>query len=330
MKRRELLLAAAAAATLMPGGALAQPAGRKLKVLLLHSAPIRSGPYHESLKERLAAHGFIEGKNLVLEAPLLTSPLLTYTGFSMRQDLTKALKQTPDALFTFTPRITDSALAEAPNVPLVFVWVDDPVKAGLVKDYPRPGGKATGVTNRFAEVAGKRLELLRELAPKIRRIAVVGDLYQPEGEAALPTIRPVAQRLAFELIEVATVTSQLTLGIQRAICDGAEAVLPLLVFSMFGARDTGEELVRLCATHRVPAIFAESEMVEVGALLSYGTNLVEDVRRGADMLAKILRVTNPGEIPIDQASQFELAVNLKTAQQMKIRVPPTCWRAPAG
>jgi putative ABC transport system substrate-binding protein len=323
-KRRSVLRFAGATliapgAVLLPGNALSQTAARKSRVLVLHSAPIRSGPYHGALKERLATHGFIEGKNLVLDAPLLE-----IVGFDfVRQSLAKMLKQTPDALFTFTPRITDSALAEAPNVPLVFVWVDDPVKAGLVKDYSRPGGKATGVTNRFAEVAGKRLELLRELAPKIRRVAVVGPLYQPEGEAALATIRPVAQRLAFELIEVSASFSQLTLEIQHAIRGGAEAVLPFDVFSMFGIQGTGEEVVRLCAAHRVPAIFAESEMVEVGALVSYGTNLVEDVRRGADMLAKILRGTKPADIPVDQASQFELAVNLKTARQMKIRVPPT-------
>lgn len=323
MNRREVLLATAAA-TLMPARAFAQPAGRKFRVLALHSAPIRSGPYHDALKERLATHGFIEGKNLVLEAPLLA-----ITGFSfMRQDLAKVLKQTPDALFTFTPRITDSALAEAPNVPLVFVWVDDPVKAGLVKDYSRPGGKATGVTNRFAEVAGKRLEFLRELAPTIRRVAVVGPTYQPEGEAALATMRPIAQRLAFELIEVAASGSQLTLEIQHAIRGGAEAVLPLLIFSALGWRGTGEEVVRLCAAHRVPAIFAESEMVEVGALASYGTNLLDDVRRGAGMLAKILRGAKPADIPIDQASQFELALNLKTAREMKMRVPqPIILRA---
>lgn len=290
-----------------------------MRVLVLHSAPIPSGPYHKALKERLAIHGLVEGKNLILDAPLLTS-----TGFDyMRQDLAKMLKQMPDALFTFTPRITDSALAEAPSVPLVFVWVDDPVKAGLVKDYARPGGKATGVTNRFAEVAGKRLELLRELAPAIRRLAVVGPLYQPEGQAALATIRPVARRLAFDVIEIGAYAGQLTLEIQRAIRNGAEAVLPLYVFSMFGYQGVGEEVVRLCATHRIPAIFSELEMVEAGGLVSYGTSLVEDVRRGADMLAKILRGTEPAEIPIDQASQFELAVNLRTARQMKIRMPPT-------
>jgi putative ABC transport system substrate-binding protein len=318
MKRRALLLATGAA-TLMPGRVFAQLAGRKSRVLALHSAPIQSGPYHEALEKRLAVHGFIDGKNLVLDAPLLPTAGFDY----MRQDLPKMLKQTPDALLTFTQRITDSALAEAPHVPLVFVWVDDPVKAGLVKDYSRPGGKATGVTNRFAEVAGKRLELLRELGPKIRRVAMAGPLYQPEAEAALTAIRPVAQRLAFEVIEVPASAGQLTLEIQHAIRAGAEAVLPLYVFSMFGYRNVGEEVVRLCIAHRVPAIFSEFEMVEAGALVSYGTNLVEDVRRGADMLAKILRGTKPGDIPIDQASQFELAVNFRTARQLKIGVPPS-------
>jgi putative tryptophan/tyrosine transport system substrate-binding protein len=269
MNRRDVLLATAAA-TVMPGRAFAQLAGRKFRVLAIHSAPIQSGPYHGALKERLATHGFIEGKNLVLDAQLLG-----VLGFDfMRQGLAKMLKQTPDALFTFTPRITDSALAEAPNVPLVFVWVDDPVKAGLVKDYSRPGGKATGVTNRFAEVSGKRLELLREMAPTIKRVAVVGPTYQPEGEAALATMRPIAQKLAFDLMEIGAYPLQLTLEIQQAIRNGAEAVLPLDIFSALGGRGTGEEVVRLCAAHRVPAIFAESEMVEVGALMSYGTNLL--------------------------------------------------------
>jgi putative tryptophan/tyrosine transport system substrate-binding protein len=317
MNRRRLLLAAPA--ILMVGGALAQPTGRKSRVLVIHSAPIASGPYHAALRERLAMQGFVEGKNLVLDAPLLP----TTAGYDfMRQDLVKVLKQARDALFTFTPRIAEAALAEAPRTPLVFVWVDDPVKAGLVKAYSRPGGNATGVTNRFSEVAGKRLELLRELAPTIKRVAVVGPTYQPDGQAALVTMRTIAHRLAFDLMEIGAYPSQLTLEIQQAIVNGAEAVLPLHIFSALGGRGTGEEVVRLCAQHRVPAIFAESEMVELGALMSYGTNLLDDVRRGADMLAKILRGAKPAEIPIDQASQFELAVNLRTARQMKIRVPP--------
>ena len=287
-------------------------------MLVLHSAPIPSGPYHAALRERLATHGFIEGKNLLLDAPVLTTAGFDY----MRQDLVRLLKQPPDAVMTFTSRIAESTLAEARATPLVFVWVDDPVKSGLVKDYSRPGGKATGVSNRFSEVLGKRLEVIRDLAPGIRRIAVVGPTYLPEGEAALATIRPVARTLGLELMEVGAYASQLTLEISHAIRNGAEAVLPLHLFSTLGYQRLGEEVATLCASHRIPTVFAESEMVKAGGLVSYGTNLLEDVRRGADMLAKVLRGANPGEIPIDQASQFELAVNLRTARQLNLRVPP--------
>ena len=293
--------------------------GRKYRVLVLHSAPIPSGPYHAALRARLATHGFVEGKNLVLDAPVLTTAGFDY----MRQELPRLLKQTPDAIVTFAQRITESALAATRTTPLVFVWMDDPVKARLVNNYSRPGGNASGVTNRFSEVAGKRLEVLRELAPAIRRVAIVGPTYQPEGEAAMATIRPAANALGFEVMEVGAYASQLTLEIQRAIRNGAEAVLPLHIFSTLGYRDLGEEVARLCAKHRIATVFAESEMVEAGGLISYGTNLLEDVRRAADILATILRGINPGEIPIDQASQFELAVNLRTARQLKIRVPPT-------
>ena len=318
MNRRRVLLAGAAG-ILLSDRAFAQSAGRKVRVLVIHSAPIPSGPYHNALVERLRLQGFVQGKNLILDAP-------TYTIWgheSMRRDVAERLGQKPDAVFTFTARIRDAVIAEAPNVPVVFVWVADPVTAGLAKEYGRPGGNATGVSNRFAEVAVKRLELLRELAPAIKRVAVVGPTYEPEVEKALAGLRTPSTRFGFELIEVSTSMSLATMEVQRIIQTGAEAVLPLHIYAAFGARGLGEEISRLCAAHRIPAIFAESEMVEAGALLSYGTNLVDDVRRAADMLAKVLRGAKPAEIPIDQASQFELAVNLKTARQMKIRVPPT-------
>jgi len=168
----------------------------------------------------------------------------------------------------------------------------------------------------------KRLELLRELAPNIRRVAIIGPTYEPEIADAVTGLRTASGRLGFELIEVGTTISVQAMEVQRAIRNGAQALLLLSRYSAFGSRAMGEEINRLSLAHRIPAIFDESEMVEAGALMSYGTNLVDDVQRGADMLAKVRRGAKPGEIPIDQASQFELAVNLRTARQMKIRVPP--------
>ena len=98
-------------------------------------------------------------------------------------------------------------------------------------------------------------------------------------------------------------------------------MVPMEIFSAFGARRTGEEIVHLCAGQRIPAVFAESELVEAGGLASYGTNLLEEVRRAADMLAKVLRGARPAEMPIEQVSQFELAINLKTARATGIIVP---------
>src|SRR5688572_9401147 len=315
MNRRHILVAAAA--TLMPRAARPQPSSKTFRVIVLHSAPIPSGPYHAALKERLAVHGFVEGKNLVLDTPVIST-----TRLNVRQDSAKAFAKKPDAILAFTPNLTDDAILQAPTLPLVFVWVGDPVKVGLAKSYARPGGNTTGVSNRLAEVAIKRLELLRELSPSIKRVAVIGSTFQPEAEAAMAGLRASAPQLGFDLIEVSTSVLLQLPDLRRAIQNGAQAMLPLHVYSAYGARVSGEEVVRLCTAHRIPAIFAESELVEAGGLMSYGTNLVEDVRRAADMLAKILRGAKPGDIPIDQASQFELAVNLGTAREMKVRIPP--------
>ena len=315
MNRRHILVAAAA--TLMPRAARPQPSSKTFRVIVLHSAPIPSGPYHAALKERLAVHGFVEGKNLVLDTPVIST-----TRLNVRQDSAKAFAKKPDAILAFTPNLTDDAILQAPTLPLVFVWVGDPVKVGLAKSYARPGGNTTGVSNRLAEVAIKRLELLRELSPSIKRVAVIGSTFQPEAEVAMAGLRASAPQLGFDLIEVSTSVLLQLPDLRRAIQNGAQAMLPLHVYSAYGARVSGEEVVRLCTAHRIPAIFAESELVEAGGLMSYGTNLVEDVRRAADMLAKVLRGAKPGDIPIDQASQFELAVNLKTALEMKIRIPP--------
>ena len=307
----------AGAMLIAPRIAFGQPAGGSYRVLVLHSAPIPSGPYHAALKERLAANGFVDGKNLILDTPVVSS-----TRLNVRQDAAKAFGHKPDAVLAFTSNLTEDAIIQAPTLPVVFVWVADPVKAGLAKSYARPGGNTTGVSNRFAEVTVKRLELLRELAPRIKRVAVMGSTFQPEVEAAIAGLRAAAPQLGFELVEVSTSVLLQLPDFQRAIRNGAEALLPLHVYSAFGARASGEEIVRLCAAHRMPAIFAESELVEAGALTSYGTSLVNDVRRAADILVKVLRGAKPSDIPIDQASQFELAVNLRTARELKIRVPP--------
>jgi len=320
MNRRRILLAGAAGALTCAARAFGQQPVRKYRIAALFSVPdAYNAPYRAALKERLATHGFAEGRNLSIDARS------AYGSFDFdRKRVAEQLAAKPDAIFAMTTRVTQAALAETRSVPIVFAWVPDPVVSGIVKDYARPGGNATGVSNRFFEVALKRLEFLRELLPAAKRIALTGPMIFPELDAAVPRLREASQRLGFEPKWVNTGAWGVQVSaIEDAIQQGAQAVLPLLVYSALGQRITGEQVVRLTVEQRIPAIFAESELVDAGGLMSYGTNLLEDVRRAADMLAKVLRGAKPAELPVDHASRFELAVNLKTARSIGVTIPPS-------
>ena len=318
VKRREILLAGAAGALLLIVDARAQPPARKYRIGVLWSVPeSRSAPYWAALRERLAADRFVEGSNLVIDA------VLPSAFDQLRMLVVERLPLKPDAIFALTTRNTEAALAATRSVPIVFAWVGDPVASGIVKDYARPGGNATGVSNRLLELAVKRLEFLRELLPAAKRVAIAAPMFLPEMQIAATRLREASRKLGFELMEVNAPFDARVSAIQSAIKNGAEGVLPLTVYTTLGEHMTGEQVVRLTVEQRIPAIFAESEMVEAGGLISYGTNLLEDVRRAAEMLARVLRGAKPADIPVDQASRFELAVNLKTARALGIRVPPT-------
>lgn len=278
---------------------------------------IYNAPYRAALKQQLAAHGFIEGKNLTIDGRARTSGGLD----RLREQVAMQLKARPDVIFTMSTDTTQAALAETRTVPIVFVWVSDPVTSGLVKAYARPGGNVTGVSNRFDEVASKRLELLRALLPSARRIALIGSMYLPELQAAVPRLHDKAQRIGFKPKTVDTGYQDPISAIERAIAGGTEALVPLQVYSALGQRITGEQLVRLTNEKFIPTIFAEAELVEAGGLMSFGSNLIDDVRRAADMLAKVLRGAKPADLPVDQTARFELVINLKTARAIGISVP---------
>lgn len=317
MKRREVLIGTGLIAGLAALRAFGQPAARKHRVVALLSVPeAYSAPYWAALKQRLAAHGFVEGQNLTIDAGV-TSQGFTYDV----ERLSKVLATKPDAVFAMTTGLAHVALGQSRSTPIVFTWVPDPVGSALVKDYARPGANATGVSSRFYEVAVKRLELLRELLPLAKRIALAGPMYSRDVETAAARLREVSGSLGFTLEEVNTGASVEISAIEAAIRRGAQAALPLKVYTAIGQQITGELLVRASAEQRFPVIFAESELVDAGGLISYGTSLLDEVRRAADMLAQVLRGAKPAEVPVDQASRFELVVNLKTARRLGLRIP---------
>ncbi len=314
MKRRRMVLALAAMAGSVALPSRAQKAGRNYRVgALLGGGGLSIEPFRRVLSERLATHGFVEGRNLRIEARGAAGLF-----HEDRNTVRELLAAKPDALFAATGHSAQAAQAATKEVPIVFTWVDDPIALGLVKAYARPGGNATGATSRVGELLVKRLELARELVPGAKRIAVLGVVEGADYAAMAARLRKAAASLGLELIETPS-GGDWAGALGRAAKNGAEAVLLLAIVALQPV--SGERIIRHANQIRVPVVYADAAAAESGGLLSYGTDLAEDMRRGADMLARVLRGDSPATLAVDQAARFELVVNLKTAREMGLTVP---------
>jgi putative ABC transport system substrate-binding protein len=312
MRRREVvaLLGSLLAAPL----ARAQAANRVYRIgVLIPVAGAYVHPYRKALTERLAVHGFVEGRNLIID--VRSSNLETQGNQQLTREL---LAANPDALFTCFTGVTRAALSIAKQTPIVFAWVADPVAAGFVASYARPGGNVTGVTNRLAELIAKRFELLLEIVPAATRVALLIPGRDPLWDQFLANVRKAALDRRVELIEVYGLGLP-EAAIAEAVEKGAQGVIPLLAY--LAAPLQTEVMIKVARQKRIPAAFIDATAVEKGALISLGTNVFEDIRRGADLLAKILRGTTPAALPVDQASRFEIVVNLETARDMGLTIP---------
>ena len=316
MRRRTVVLGGAASAMLAAVPVRAQQPRRTYRVGILSPlAGLAAGPYLTAFREQMAKHGLVEGRNLSID---VRSPELGHVhGVAAAKELL-ALK--PDALLPCGTALTKAAQSAAASVPIVFTWVADPVFSGIVKDLSRPGGNTTGVTNRNFEMAGKRLEILRELLPSARRVAMVYGVYDSLLEVTLGFAQTAARTLKLELVRVETGVAWQT-AIRSVRQARADAMVLLTPFAFFGMRLTMEGFVRDAAEQRIPAIYPEIETVEAGGLISYASNLADDMRRGADRLVRVLRGEHPGDLAVDQASRFELAINLKTSRAIGLKIP---------
>ena len=318
MRRRTVVLGGAASAMLAASGARAQQMARIYRVGVLSPlSALTAGPYMSVFREELAKQGFVEGRNLAIES---RSPLPgSQSALQAARELV-ALK--PDALFASTTMLSQAAQTATDSLPVVFAWVGDPVHSGVVKNFAKPGGNVTGVSNRYFELVAKRLEILRELLPGANRVTMMAAVMDGTGEEAMKFAQKAAEALGFQLV-VTVAGVDWRSAIERAAKEGAQAVSLLFPFFAYGMRFTATEFVRSVAARRIPAIFHDSETVEIGGLISYGTNLASDVRRAAVLLARVLRGEKPGDLAIEQASRFELAVNLRAAHAIGLRIPPS-------
>jgi putative tryptophan/tyrosine transport system substrate-binding protein len=307
----------------MAGGLLAaplaaqvQPAGRVPRIAWLGGqARETAHPYVRAFQRGLKDLGWVEGQNIVIEwrfsggrAELL--PDLAAELVRLRVDLI-VVPSSPTAL---------AAKNATKTIPLVTVAVGDPVALGLVASLARPGGNITGLTNSVGpEIAGKQLELLKEVVPKVSRMAVLWNPDTRGNALALRETEIAARALGLELqpLEARSLNdfdgAFATMTTKRA---GALLVLGDVMFSTHRNR-----LAHLAAKSRLPTMYPARESVEAGWLMSYGPNTPELFRRAATYVDKILRGAKPSDLPIEQPTKFELIINLKTAKALGLTIP---------
>ena len=239
----------------------------------------------------------------------------------IRRDAADLVERAPDVILSSgTPTV--AALQRATSsVPIVFAQVVDPVGSGFVETLARPGGNITGFSVFEYSFSGKWLELLKELAPHVRRAAVLRDLALASGSGQFGAIQAVAPQLGVELTAVGV-------GSAREIEHGLAAFARsanggMIVTGSTLALDHRELIITLAARHRLPAIYSFRYFVTVGGLISYGSNSVDPFRRAARYVDRILKGEKPAGMPVEAPIKYELVINVKTANALGLTVPPS-------
>jgi putative ABC transport system substrate-binding protein len=313
-----VIAAAAALAPLIdPAAVPAQPAGKVNRIGHL-SGRSQAGTRAllEAFRAGLRDLGYVEGRHFVLDTRYAEGKVDRLP--ALAQEL---LQARPDVLLVATTPGTLAAKAATSTVPIVMVLVADPIGAGIVPSLARPGGNITGVTNIVAELAGKRLEILKELLPGASRIAVLVNPNSQNAPLQLRSAEDAARRLGVEIHPVLEVRSAADLerafeGAVRAHAAAAIRMIDPLVFML------RQETAALAVRHRLPVIYPTREDVEAGGLVAYGANVPQQFRQAAGLVDRILRGAKPADLPIEQPTRFDLVFNLKAARALHLVVPP--------
>ncbi len=284
--------------------------------MLLTGSPARPTPPIDAFVTRLTELGWVEGRTLLVERRWTEDPgRLSTLAFDL-------VAQKVNIILTPGMQATAAAKAATSTIPIVMIASSDPVAQGLVGSLAKPGGNLTGVTIApFELMTGKRLELLTEAVPGLRRVMILWDAsLNPPSRESTDTVDAEARRLGVH-ISHGTVKSieEFDNAFRTARAGGAGAVLLIEtpLFSVNGAR-----LATLGLTHRIPVMAVLAPMVDRGAFISYGPDLTGLFLRAATYVDKILRGASPAALPIEQPRTFALALNLKTAKALGIMVPP--------
>ena len=310
--RRKFLATLGGASAAWPLAARAQQQGKLPTIGFLGAEATAWSAYITAFAERLRALGWIEGRTIAIE----------YRWSEGRPErvaeiAAEFVRLKVDVIVTNGPAV--ATLKQATSViPIVFAVALDPVGGGLVESLARPGGNVTGQSTQQSDLAGKRVELLRDVVPRLRRLAIILNVGYPSAVLEVGEVQAAARALG---VDVAP------LEIRRAadIASAFEALrlradaLYVVGDALVNANRT--RIITFALGARLPAIFYSRDFVQAGALMSYGPNYSDMLRRAADLVDKILRGTKPGDIPVEQPTKFEFVLNLTTAKAIGLTIP---------
>jgi putative ABC transport system substrate-binding protein len=314
MARNTFLVLLAALALISPDLAQAQQQTKVKKIGLLSSFPAsRRNSGTEVIRRELRELGYFEGKNISFEYRYSEGKLDRLPALS-----DELVRLKVDVILTFSTPAARALKDATSRIPIVFSSEADPVTAGLVESLARPGGNVTGFSRISSVIAGKRLELLKEIIPKLSRIAVLWT--SPGSQLSWKESQLAAQQLGMQLHSMELNSAdQFNSAFKDAINAGSAA----LAVTPNPLTNSNRKLIAdLAVKHRLPTIYPREVFVENGGLMSYGADQDEPYKRVASMIDKILKGAKPADLPVEQPTKFELVINLKAAKQIDLAIPP--------
>ncbi len=313
MNRRAFIALIGAASSARPFAAGAQPAGRlpTIGILGTATAPVWT-TWTAAFVQRLRELGWAEGRNVALEYRWAEGRPERFAEIAA-----EFVRLKVNVIVTAGSSVP--AVKQATSViPIVFAIANDPVTGGLVASLSRPGGNITGLSNQGVDLGGKRLELLREAAPRLRRLAILANVGYPNSVAEMGEVEATAHRLGLEVTKLEIRRAQDIAPAFGARQDRTEA-LYVVVDGLISTNRM--RIITHALSARLPTIFNNREHAEGGALISYGPNFHDLFRRAAEIVSKILRGAKPADIPVEQPTKFDLVINMTTAKALGLEMP---------
>ena len=299
---------------LAPLAGEAQQAGKMPRIGVLGGTRSANPARIKAFREGLGELGYVEGKSIVIEWRFLEDK-----GDRLPALAVELTRLKVDVLVAFGPASTQAAKEATNTIPIVMAQVNDPIGAGFVASLARPGGNITGLSLMASELSGKKLELLKEIVPKLSRVAVFGTSTLPGNEQSVKETELAAKTLGLQLQYLGVEDPKdLDTAFRNAVSWRAHAII-VLQSPVFGSRR--KALVELAVKNRLPAMYPHSEYMDAGGLMFYGPSISDLFRRAATYVDKILKGAKPADLPVEQPTKFELVVNLKTAKALGLTIP---------